>query len=1119
MTFFGPEQVEQVKAATDLVRVAERYVEGMKRAGEHYTARCCFHAERSASMYLYPRDGHYHCFGCGAHGDVISLVQQRDNLSFQEAVERLAREFGVQLEDRASAGPKEDHSGLYRACEFAAAFYEEQLWGDAGEEGLAYLAARRLTEDTIRRFRLGWAPGFDHLCRAAILQGVHPAELQAAGLAKLKEGGLKDRFYRRVVIPITDARGRPVAFSCRVLPDDALKAKERGHDLPKYVNTDDTPLYHKGATVFNLHRAKSAARRAERLVVFEGGLDVIAADQAGFPEAVAPCGTALTAEQARLLTTTAARHDVYLALDGDAAGQKALATGARQLISAGATVRIATLPLDSDPAELLVEQPTDAAEARATFKALLGSAHPGLRWLVNQAVPDAKASDEPTRLRVLDDVLDLVRGVADQELRELYVEGAALQLKIPASVARRRAGRLSSGGASDSNPPGETPKGVRGFEPPSRYALNETGNAHRFRDRYGEDVRYCHTWGVWLVWLGTHWEIDRTREVERRMTAAIEATCDDEIAAVDVLLDEERAKPDPSFMRIEHLQDQADGLRKWKVKNCNDRSLINSLSRAASLVELGIVDLDLDRDPWLFTVETGTIDLRSGEQTKQKRTDYITRYCPVAYDPEARDERWEHFLSLFTADNGELAEYLQRAAGYSATGVTKEDAVWMFAGGGSNGKSTFTAAIQSLLGSYARPLPFELFLTSHSDKRKWSLAEASQCRLVVCEESEEGRRFNASLVKQVTGGTPIEAERKHGNPFSYLPRFKVWFITNNPPTVSDTDHGFWRRLHLVQCDAIPAKPDRDLKPYLQSDPHARAAILAWLVAGARAYHSQGLAAPESVLQANRAYRHEQDPLRPFLQECCIFEDGAQVPVRELMHAYDRWAEEMKLRTKLSNKAITQRLQNRGVQTDGVWVKSQSAKKSVRGYAGIRLRTEADPQTDSDGPEASPQIADGIRGGSEADGSDDGQTTLDQALGGDQPGGSASDVSVASDSPQIAGHIRGDTNPGSHSGLQPPASDASDHRAPIHAREDPSPSLSQGKERNLTDSAAVPPDATSRGARWRTKPSPDPAEEDPFSDPTPPARGTAPPTREPGADEEEPPWPPPGDADPSNQPQE
>ncbi len=1095
MTFFGPDQVERVKASADIVRVAERYVTGMKRAGKNYIACCCFHAERTPSLNLYPDEGRYHCFGCGAHGDVISLVQQLDHVGFQEAVARLAKECGIALEDQATGGPKEDHSGLYRACEFATHFYEQQLRSDYGQAGLAYLRDRKLTDDTIGRFRLGWAPGFTMLCEASIREGIHVADLQAAGLAKFKDGKLRDRFYKRIVIPITDSRGRPVAFSCRVLPEDAIAAKQRDLTLPKYVNTDDTPLYHKGRTVFNQYRAKGAALKAERLLVLEGGLDVIAADQAGFPEAVAPCGTALTVDQASLLASLASRHDVFLALDGDDAGKAATAKGARLLLSAGATVRIATLPADTDPAELLVEAPAGDAEAtRVSFRELLGRAAQGLRWIVAQAVPDPAIADEPTRLRALDEILDMIRLVKDEDLRDLYAEAAAKQLKVPGSLARKRAQK--SRGTSDSSTPGKPHTGVGGSDYVSRYELNETGNAKRFLDTHGDDVRFVHTWGIWLVWMGTHWEIDRTREVERRMTEAIKTTCDEEITNLEA----EAERLSIEGLNVTRILDLIDTLTKWRIKNRNDRALINSLSRAASLAELGITDEQLDRDPWSFTVENGTLDLRTGELHKQKREDYITRFCPVPYNPEAVDQRWNDFLTLFTNESDDLAAYLQRSAGYAMSGVTKEDAVWMFAGPGSNGKSTFTAAVQSLLGSYARPLPFELFLSSHSDKRKWSLAETSQCRLVVCEESEEGRRFNASLVKQVTGGTPIEAERKHGTPFSFLPKFKVWFITNNPPTVSDTDHGFWRRLHLVLCEKAPAKPDRDLKPYLQSDPAARAAILAWAVSGAKAYASAGLQAPESVLQANKAYRNEQDPLRPFLLENCILDETAQIPTRDLMAAYDKWADDSKLRTKLSQKAISLRLGALGVQTTDVWVYSSSLRKSIRAYGGIRLRTGEDQHPVDDEGDGSPRMEAATRG----DGAKDlpGQSKL-PFDGADRPSTEpsvASDQPVASDTHRISGQPEANaTTPGDND-LPPVAPGASDQLAHTRARKPIFPLSSNEKEKTGDENSAPEADPMSRGGRLKTKPSADPSDEDPFSD-------LPPPLREPGADEDEPPYPP------------
>lgn len=1055
-----------MKQATDLVRLFERYAPGgaVRRAGNDFVCLCPFHSERSPSMTIYPDDGRYHCFGCGAHGDAITLVCEREHVQFQEAVERLAKDAQITLEDQARAsanGPREDFTELFRAMEIATAFYEAQLVAPGGAHARAYLDGRKFARDVLGRHRVGWAPGGRALLDHARSQGVPEGAMEAAGLAKKREGRLVDRFYRRITVPILDQRGRPIAFTARALDEDLLLAGQQGRKVGKWINTAETPIYSKGSVVYNLGRAASAARAwsqregRRRLLIVEGALDVIALDQAGHAEACAPCGTAITPAQAAAIAKAAAgRVEIFLVLDGDAAGRNRSPDAARELLATGATIRVAMMPKDADPAELLVEDPSD--EHAQAWQDVLSTAQPAMPWLIDQLLPPAERIDEARRLHTFDDIAEILDRIPDQDLRDLYVDSCAKQLGVPRKSAKRRLearrATVSAPGTSVPGSPGTPSQGARGNGSTIelRYALNELGNAQRFADRCGLDCRYCHTWGVWLVWQGTHWEIDRTHEVDRRMTAAIQATVNDEIEALSKRLAETIVP-----VMQERIQEAIETLTKWEVKNGNDRAVMNSLSRASTLAALGIIADQLDIDPWAFTVKNGTLDLRTGVMREHSRDDWITRFCDVPYNPQAWDDRWHQFLADFTGEDELLGAYVQRAVGYAMTGVTKEDAVWMWAGPGGNGKGTLAGAVQRMLGSYARPLPFEIFLVSNSDKRKWSLAEASQCRLILCEESEEGKRFNAALVKQVSGGTWIEAERKHGQPFTYLPRFKVWFITNTTPGVSDQDQGFWRRLHLVKCEFKPPKADTDLRDYFQQNASARAAILAWAVDGARQYAAQGLDAPASVREAGREYRDEQNPLRDFLFENCIIEpdraEQSQIIGTEFMSRYRAYCEELKIRHPLSAKAIANRLNELGCETgEGVWIYQRGPDgtkgKSRRGYAGIRWRN---PGEEPRAPgEPAPRIAgtDDDRSGALTD-----QTAaIDFSAPSNvlaTPPLSATDTPGAPDSASDRNPIRSAPNSSADSHLPASAPDTTDRASRTRVRKDFSSTHFSGEERN------------------------------------------------------------------------
>ena len=318
--------------------------------------------------------------------------------------------------------------------------------------------------------------------------------------------------------------------------------------------------------------------------------------------------------------------------------------------------------------------------------------------------------------------------------------------------------------------------GISAAEEPRDYELHQRGNAERFRDKMGADVRFVRTWDDWLIWTGTHWQRDLGRSIPRLMAEAIDASC--------------REQHDRIFTDGNHKSPKIEA---WRIKSQNTHDIKQSIAAATSIPELGIYAEDLDGDPWLFSAANGTIDLRNGKLRAHRRDDYITRCSRIHYDAEAYDTRWEDFVSEATGNDEPLMDYLQRAAGYSMTGSTREQCVFIVYGTGETGKGTFVSALQSIIGSYAAAVNFDIFLQNKSGKN-WSLANLSQSRMVMCEESASGQRLADDVFKWLTGGTEIEIEAKFHQPFTYRPKFKVWLVTNNLPRTSDTDDAIWRRM-------------------------------------------------------------------------------------------------------------------------------------------------------------------------------------------------------------------------------------------------------------------------------------------------------------------------------------
>jgi DNA primase len=337
------ESVERVKAAMEILPLVEDVVR-LRKAGSTYKGLCPFHQEKTPSFTVSPARGTFKCFGCGEGGDAITFVEKTENVDFVEAIELLARRFGVELEYE-EASPEQDRKRrrderLRALLERAAEFYSRVLWdSELGATAREYLASRGLGEEVCREFRLGYAPGAARLASRAAQEDYTPDELRAVGLANSRGN---DYFQRRIVFPLADSRGRVRGFQARKLHDDDPLP-------PKYVNSPEGELFRKGDLLYGLDTARQAIAREDRAVVVEGNTDVLALRQAGFAPVVASMGTALTEAQLRELARLTKR--LFLCFDADAAGQDATLRGMELAVRDGFTVRVVPLPPGTDPAD------------------------------------------------------------------------------------------------------------------------------------------------------------------------------------------------------------------------------------------------------------------------------------------------------------------------------------------------------------------------------------------------------------------------------------------------------------------------------------------------------------------------------------------------------------------------------------------------------------------------------------------------------------------------------------------------------------------------------------------------------------------------------------------------
>lgn len=411
---FPPEFLDRLRSQVTISEVVGRRV-ALKRRGHEYTGLCPFHHEKSPSFTVNDEKGFYHCFGCAAHGDAIRFLTESEGMGYVEAVERLAGEVGLpipQMTEQQREVAKR-FGTLQEVMEAACVWYEQQLRKHTVIKD--YLKSRGLTGQTAKHFRLGFAPeSRDGLKTHLMGQGVSERQLQEVGLIIKPQGGgaSYDRFRARAMFPITDRRGKVIAFGGRVIP--ALM--EGNRDAPKYLNSPETPLFKKGEVLYAYESARQPAHKANQVLVTEGYMDVIALYESGFTNAVAPLGTAVTENHLRLLWQLA--DEPVMCLDGDAAGQRAMQRAAElslPLLKPGKSLRFLILPKGEDPDTMVRKQGADA------FKTLLDTSLTLSDALWQQQAGDLRANASPEKRAATEhSLMQLCEKITDKTVGSHY---------------------------------------------------------------------------------------------------------------------------------------------------------------------------------------------------------------------------------------------------------------------------------------------------------------------------------------------------------------------------------------------------------------------------------------------------------------------------------------------------------------------------------------------------------------------------------------------------------------------------------------------------------------------------------------------------------------------------
>lgn len=447
----------------------------------------------------------------------------------------------------------------------------------------------------------------------------------------------------------------------------------------------------------------------------------------------------------------------------------------------------------------------------------------------------------------------------------------------------------------------------------SYYARNltDTGNAERFVNTFGDILKYCYERKKWLIWTGQVWEWDNGSQVMNM------------------------AKDVARNIYAEAAKEDDDKKREQIAKHAH---LSESEARRKAMLELaqseiGIpVDIkDLDSNHWIINCLNGTVNLKTGELRPHNSRDLLTIMLPFNYEPAAKCDLWLKFLNRVMDNKQELIRYLQKAIGYSLTGDTREQCLFFLYGLGRNGKSTFIGILRKLMGTYGHKTTTDLFMTKDRSGMgpNEGLADLQGKRFVVASEIEDGRRLAVVLIKEMTGGESIRADRKYEHQFEFQPTHKIWLCGNHKPVITDTTYAIWRRFKLIPFTVTisDTECDPDLAMKLEKE---ITGIFSWAVRGCLEWQKEGLGETQEVRQATEAYRVEQDVLGEFMEDKCFLKPSVFVPKSELYQVYKKWTEDNN-QPIISQRNFRGKIMERGI-TEG-----RDTSGNIRIWWGITLK--------------------------------------------------------------------------------------------------------------------------------------------------------------------------------------
>lgn len=509
---------------------------------------------------------------------------------------------------------------------------------------------------------------------------------------------------------------------------------------------------------------------------------------------------------------------------------------------------------------------------------------------------------------------------ADQRLRPRALSDGLPDSEIDKTIASAYQSQqvhapASAPGSNTTNTPGAPPPTTRGSALITAHHT-DAGNAECLVELFGDDMRFCHTRGKWLVWDGLRWEIDDLGEAQRRALETVHTRYH-------------------TATQQGGLQQHA-SLARWAIASESTGRIRALLESASTRKECATKIGQYDSHAFLAGTLNGTLDLQTGACRAPDRFEYLTMRLNTTYDDQAGCPRWEQFLTEVFGGDQSLIDWVQRAVGYTLTGDTREEVLFLCFGSGANGKSKFLEVLSRLLGDYAATASFETFNAERRSEQTNDLAALAGKRLVTAIETDEDRRLAEARVKMVTGGDTISCRFLRQEFFSYRPQFKVWLAMNHKPIVRGRDRGIWRRIKLIPfLQSFERKPDKQLNDKLAAE---MPGILNWAIQGLLAWHQQGLGTCAAIDAATEGYRKEMDDIGQWIDEELVDDIRAIMPATDGYAHYNLWA-----RNRGERFPRTMHIWGRVMKEHGYTSSREMvSNRKITVYHEIRIRATGDP---------------------------------------------------------------------------------------------------------------------------------------------------------------------------------